>query len=425
MKKTLAIACIFLSLMAIPLFANGEKEKANTTKGETTLTYWANPNMPHPEMVELFEKAHPGVKINLVTVPAEKMRELITAAVSSGTGPDIFYFEVTLGQVEPLLDANLVIPLDAAAKKYGWNGRLTDFALAEATHRGTLWAVPNEIEYITTWYNKKIFKELGVTVPTTWQEQQDIAAKAEKAGYQAFSFGVSDKWSALHRICLGYQWNDNEKTEVAKALAGEKSFNDPKFVEGLSRLMELDGKYWPNAVQIPYAEAFSAFLENKVAMFSTGTWLIADIMKSNHPDDFGMFIPINPATSKSSTVAGAGGGWYINSSCKNQDLALEFLDLVITEEAQKYWLKGGLIPPINIDVNSVEGVPALTKEAAAVLVKYKENMGYYMHHFLSSEQVKWINDGYQELLMGTQTPKQFADKMQKLGEEAKDEGFKQ
>ena len=88
---------------------------------------------------------------------------MIRTALASGSGPDVFYFELGAGHVQSVIDAGLIVNLDEYAKEYGWFEKLQPFSLAEATHQGILWAIPNETEFIAMFYNKKIFKELGVT----------------------------------------------------------------------------------------------------------------------------------------------------------------------------------------------------------------------------------------------------------------------
>jgi hypothetical protein len=53
-----------------------------------------------------------------------------------------------------------------------------------------------------------------------------------------------------------------------------------------------------------------------------------------------------------------------------------------------------------------------------------DDMGYFIHHFVSPEQSSWTTDGYQGLLLGTISPKQFVDRFYELGVEAKAKGFR-
>lgn len=418
MKKLVVLLLVLTTLMLavnVGSLAEGGKK--------TELIYWANPGQPHQEMVDLFVQAHPDVDVKLVEVPSDDMRNLITAAVSSGTGPDIFYFETSMGQVEPLMDAEMILDLEAYADQYGWKERITPFALAEATHRGKLWAIPNETEFIGMYYNRTILEEIGCEEPQNWDEMIECAEKAEAAGYKPFIFGNLEKWTALHRIGTGYQWNPGGKEAVADAIFNYKPLDSEGFIEGLELLMELDKAYWPDAVQLSHNEAIAAFLENQALFFNMGTWLVSDILTSGHPEDFGLFVPFKPHTDERSTIAGAGAGWYVSSTCKTPDLAMAFLDTCISDAAQTYWVQYGFVPAVEFDVLAVEGVSEQTVQIVDTMNDSMEGMGYYIHHFLSSEQSAWIQNGYQSLLLGQITPAEYAAEFQRLWEQAIDEGF--
>ena len=85
-----------------------------------------------------------------------------------------------------------------------------------------------------------------------------IAEKAEAAGYIPISLGVVDKWPALHRISLGYQWGNGGREAVRKGLFEAGSFSGDDFAAGFERLMMLDGQFMQGALQMTSAEAASS-----------------------------------------------------------------------------------------------------------------------------------------------------------------------
>jgi len=390
----------------------GEKVKLN---------YWSQDQVSHEYMVAQFEAQHPNISITKSEYPADKLRTILRTALAAGTGPDIVYFELGLGHIEPIIKANLFIDLEEAAKKYGWKERITPFALDEATHQGKLWAVPNEAELIVMYYNKRIFKELGVEIPTSWNALIDICKKSEAAGYDPIALGVAEKWPALHRISLGYQWGGGREA-VKKALFEGAPWDTPQFIQGLKWVLKLDKNYMPNALGKTWAEGNAMFLGGKAVMHHTGTWFTEDIInQAPNPDDFDMFLPVPPGTKKPSSIAGCGSGWYVTSLCKNVDAALLFLDYATADEVTKIWIeRNGCIPVIPYRISSAKVSPLLAK-AIDFMSKYE--MGYFVHHFVSADQVQWIRDGYQEMLAGKITPAQFAQKFEELAREAKKEGF--
>jgi raffinose/stachyose/melibiose transport system substrate-binding protein len=419
MKKFVFVLVCLLLMGVLPVFAGGQKQD-----GTTTLEFWTIPELPNNQMVELFyQKKQSTTKINIVTIPGDDMMQLIQAAVSSGTSVDIFYTDLGMHRAEALLDADLIYFLDDAAKKYGWDKKLTPFSIAEATHRGKLCAVPNETEFIAMWYNKKIFNQLGVKIPKSWNELVAIVNKASAAGIKPFAFGDLEKTPAHHRIGLAYHWNPKGRLGLEPAVFGNVPLDSPDLIKGIETLMLLDGVYWPDAVQLARTEAIAAFLEGRAAMMHNGTWMVGDIKDIGNAEDFGVFIPPIPGTSTLSTIAGAGGGFYINTTCKDKAAALDFLDIAISEESQRYHVQYGFLPVIDLDVMSVPGASPLAKEILTVMNESLDNMGFYIHHFISTDMTKWLRDGYQALLMKQITAAEFAQRMQELKIQAKKDGF--
>ncbi|MGQ9631199.1 MAG: ABC transporter substrate-binding protein [bacterium] len=56
---------------------------------------------------------------------------------------------------------------------------------------GRMYVLPVNITGTAIFYNKDIFKKVGVSVPTTWKEFMDIQAKIKSAGYIPFAFPMA------------------------------------------------------------------------------------------------------------------------------------------------------------------------------------------------------------------------------------------
>lgn len=415
LKKVIyfVVTSLAIALFVLPVGAAGEKVK---------LTYWGQAGeVIHPKMVAGFETKYPNISIVETDYPGDKLRILLRTALAAGTGPDVVYFELGLGHVEPMIQANLITDLEEAAKKYGWKERIIPFALAEATHHGKLWAIPNEAECIVMYYHKDVFRKLGVTIPTSWDELIDICKKSEATGYEPIALSLAEDWTPLHRISLAYQWGGGIDT-VRNCLFKGDSWNKSQFVEGLRVILELDKNYMPNTLSETWEEGVFRFFAGEAAMQHTGTWFTGDIIaEASNPDDFDIFLPMPPGAKEPSSVAGCGSGWYISSQCKNIDAALLFLNYAITDEAVEMWVKGGYVPTVLYDVSGVE-VNRFVAKAVDFMSKYE--MGYFIHHSVSPEQTKWIVDGHQGMVAGAVTPEQFVQKFEELAQKAKKEGFK-
>ena len=158
-------------------------------------------------------------------------------------------------------------------------------------------------------------------------------------------------------------------------------------------------------------------------MYHMGTWHIPTLLaETENPEDFDLFIAPRPGTDIPDTVAGNGGGWYINSGTKHLEEAVTFLKYCISDEGMAIWVEKGYIPPYPFDPSDAGELPAMQKKAIDAL--NTAEMGYFIHHFVSPENVEWIRDGYQALLIGQVTPAEYAQKFDEIAKQAREDGFR-
>jgi raffinose/stachyose/melibiose transport system substrate-binding protein len=416
--RKLALVAVTLLAVSVLGYAAGSAEGAKAVK----LVYWTQAQDAHKPMVEAFVKANPQIQIEQVDMPAVEQRQVIIPALASGTGPDVFYFELGAGDVDPLIKAGLVVDLEEPNKKYGWKNKLTAFATAEATHYGKLWAIPNEAEFIATFYNRDIFAQYGLKEPATGDDFVAILEKIRKDGkLEPLAMGVADKWPALHRISLGFQWGPGGAEAVRKALFEGASFDTADFAKGMGLLQGLDKNYMPNVLDRKMDAALAQFWSGKAAMLQSGTWNINPALQSDIASKVDFFIPAIPGSNKPNTVAGCGGGWYAYTKSKFPAECLTFLDFTLSKAATDIWFARNYLPPIPVKAGATSA-PAMINKAIQSIEAVP--MGYFIHHFVSTPNREWIQDGYQLLVAGKVTPAQYVKEFERIAQKAKAEGFK-
>ncbi len=100
-------------------------------------------------------------------------------ATLAGTAPDIAINvargqPVNLASRGALMDLRRFTELDSVAERF------TDDALIPYSYNGGVYALPMTQTYQTMFYRTDIFKELGLKVPTTWNEFMDVAAVLQR-----------------------------------------------------------------------------------------------------------------------------------------------------------------------------------------------------------------------------------------------------
>ena len=156
-------------------------------------------------VVRAFEKRFPDTHIEILTVPGR--REYLVTQLSSGQAPDIInvnvedvWVDVQKGWYVPL-DRFLEAPNPFVAEKgdpsLPGTKQWWDMFKYQAISRGK--AAPDNKNYCLTFdmietgifYNKDIFREVGVEKPRDWEHFMDILQRIQDAGYTPLLMSIS------------------------------------------------------------------------------------------------------------------------------------------------------------------------------------------------------------------------------------------
>ncbi|HEU4667752.1 MAG TPA: extracellular solute-binding protein [Arthrobacter sp.] len=239
----------------------------------------------------------------------------------------------------------------------------------------------SQSSYVTgVFYNKDIFKKLGIEVPKNWDELTAAAAKIKAAGTAPFVFTAADAWTNQYfyhnAIAIHAKENPNFMADLATGKA--KWQDNAPFTKQVQRFEDLVKKdyFVPGANSLPGQEGQNLFASGKAAMYLMGTWTLSSLTPAGF--EMGMFaLPINDAGKPPAVASSLSDNLYtVTSWSKKKDAAKKFLDFLTQKEsAIKYseanknasTIKGatGNFSPYQADSD------ALTKNAAP----YPTNMG--------------------------------------------------
>lgn len=96
---------------------------------------------------------------------------------------------VSNGTLVPLLNGGTIRPLDALVAKYGQDLQPNQLIKVD----GKIMAVAMDVNDQHLMYRADILKDLGIAVPTTWDEVLDAAAKIKASGKVAYPLGGTVK----------------------------------------------------------------------------------------------------------------------------------------------------------------------------------------------------------------------------------------
>ena len=130
-----------------------------------------------------FEKANPGVKIDVQTVQNEDFDGKLQTAMNSGSAPDIF-LQRGGGKLQAMVDAgqvkDITSGITAATKKV-----IPAASLGAESIDGKVYAMPLSVLPSGIWYSKDLFKKAGIdSTPTTMDELNSDIQKLKDADVQ-------------------------------------------------------------------------------------------------------------------------------------------------------------------------------------------------------------------------------------------------
>jgi ABC-type glycerol-3-phosphate transport system substrate-binding protein len=358
MKRVL-ISLAAVLVMGSAVFAATAASKTTKTAADDpnnanlTYWYWAESDAPGAnnwlkKQVALYEKAHPKVKINVVTQSTDTLTSAFTTASQTKSGPDIATQWATLPTLTPAW-AGATVPISDYVPKSEWQNWIST---SENMWEGKLWAMPQYLIGIPFVWNKQLFKKAGLNpnvAPKTWADFLADAKKLKAAGITPFGMGNKDGYGGAWFFSLIGKQNLNSINELKDAMIGKQDFADPKFSGFYQALADLKKKGYLNSdvASITFGQGFELFGQKKVAM-SWGTdgnvaqWEgqvgaknmgVATIPKWGH----GKLATSYDVTQSSDA--------FITKWSKHPRAAAQFLTFLHTPQALRAWYKAtGVFP---------------------------------------------------------------------------------
>jgi len=357
--------------MAGFIFAGGKKE---SEEGPITITWWRYVEENSKEKdatikwANKYSEVNPNVKIEVVFVPWEQfMGEKVVAAIATGEGPDYFW----IGYQDLLKFVEVLYPLDDFISDDIRKDYLPG-ELEAGTVNGKLIALPNDGEHMAVFYDKKAFREAGITkTPETWEELIETAKKlttpsryglvveTKRDGYQVYTWWPFF-WQGGGRL-MNDDWTKSQ-------------FYSQASIDALQLWGDLINKYKVSPTTTKdITWMVDEFVSGMGAMWLNGTWAIASMW--DHPEfEYGVF-PY-PVKRGGKRVLTPHGGWWsgINKHSPHAREAAEFL----------IWLRANETPTYNFEwaynVNIKVPVRKTTLEMGKERAKEVPQLEYYLEN---------------------------------------------
>jgi multiple sugar transport system substrate-binding protein len=312
------------------------------------ITYWSW--TPSAEaQVAAFEEAYPNVTVNLVNAGTntEEYTKLQNAIKAGSGAPDVVQIEYYAFPQFALTDGLLDL------SSYGFGDLEGDYTAStwnSVDFDGKIYGLPQDSGPMAMFYNKSVFDQYGVTVPTTWDEyvaagkaltaadpSKHIAADTGDSG-----FATSMIWQA------GGQPFQVDGTNVTIDLSDEGS---QKWADTWNQLVDNDllaeTPSWTD-------EWFKGLGDGSIATLVTGAWM-PGVLESSVADGAGDWrvAPIPTYDGTPVTAENGGGGQAVTKQSKNPALAAAFLKWLNNDDASlQIFAESGGFPSTTAQLSS-------------------------------------------------------------------------
>lgn len=174
MKKFMALllAVVMVFALSTAAFADDDYtlDVIIAEYGPNTREWFLGKGMNGTSFVEKFEAENPGIKLNLEVVSWNDLKTIADTRIASNQAPDI----LNLDTFADYANEGLLMPV----AEYCPEDLFADFFpsfIDQSVIDGVCYAVPDLASARALFYNTKMFEEVGVEVPTTWAELEDVS----------------------------------------------------------------------------------------------------------------------------------------------------------------------------------------------------------------------------------------------------------
>lgn len=346
--------------------------------------------MVFQEVKRRFEAKHPGDHVTITYYELANIFPALRATLTAGSGfPDVFFFGP---EALEFLPAGWLADLSTGIR---WEN-MEPYAKAFWTVPGPggkmgTWALGVEAASDELYFNKKLFRQLGISVPAnnafTEDGFKEVVSKCARGGYAAFATGGADReWAALFAPTY-FLLSKLGIDDLQKLGRGELSWKDPRVLEVLRYYKELIdlGAYAKTLTSMTLADAHRYFhTEQKACMFPNPSWYVGRAFvppeKGGQPKDFELGLLNYPLMKNGKghheKFLGISASYAAAPKGEHLALAKELLNTFADPEIGNFWMaQAGTNTGIKANLAKLES----------------PNKPYFVEYNAINKSSKWVN----------------------------------
>lgn len=382
------------------------------------------------DMMEEFKKKNPNIKLEVTEISQDNYANKIQTMEAADDLPDVFFLKGSW--LKSFIANGSVASLTDALNESGIKDKYRTGIFDPATSDGEIYGMPTQYSVTCiVFYNSDMWKSIGYDkFPDKWNDILAAAKKFNEKGITPIALGNKDKWPYESTIlsCLGDRFTGRDWTKSIIARGGKAKFTDDNFVKALefSQMLAKSNLFNEDYNAITDEQASTLYCQGKAATIIDGFWDVSYINKNASKNiikatKLALLPAVDGGKGDANSTSG-GAGWFMsaNSNLKDEKLATakKFIMAMTGEKYSKNLAtKYGMIGPVNVGEVDASSFSNITQEYINLI-----NSGITLTPIydiqMDSTVIDVMNTGLQDLLHGSITPKELAEKIQKAQETA-------
>jgi raffinose/stachyose/melibiose transport system substrate-binding protein len=300
------------------------------------------------QAIKEFQASHPGVRVRFEAKGFEQIQKTAPMVLNSKDAPDVMEYNKGNATAGLLSRQGLLTDLTAEVTERGWDKLISPNVqtIAKYDARGTMggdkwYGVPNYAEYLQVYYNKELFEQNDVEVPTTFAEFTAALDVFAKKGITPLTNAGAEYMGQQFFYQLALSRADQNWVNAYERYTGKVNFHDAAWTYAANTLSDWVRKGYisKNSVSLKAEDAGVAFMRGRYPMMFSGSWWFGRVQKEAE-FEWDTF-----AWPGSNLTLGSGGNiWVVPEGSENKDLAYDFIDITMKKSIQNTLGNNGGVP---------------------------------------------------------------------------------
>ncbi|WP_033542487.1 ABC transporter substrate-binding protein [Planococcus sp. CAU13] len=416
-KKSSFTAALLLPFLALAGCAGespdsgSETESGSGDRTQISFIHWRGEDKAVlDDIIAQFEDEFPEISVEMNIYPSEQYQATGQRMLTDGSTGDVFT-SFPGAQFEAIANAGFFEDLSGEDFVENFDESL----ITVGEKDGQQLALPYQLVFNMPVYNKGMFDELGLEVPKSWTEFQEMADTLLENDIIPIAFPGAD--IGPNQFMNSMMMNNAPDEDIFEKLQnGEESLTNEWWVKTLEdfQLLEEKGYIQSDALGTSQDSAMAMVANEEAAMLATGSYHMAALLGLNPDLELDLMAPITVEESEAQ-YEGINTATFmlaVNSNSEKKEEAKEFIRFLSRPEiASQYANETGQ----HLTVNDVEYESEVLQNTAYWIDERKTR--FQPRFLITNAQIEAAVLGSIENVLGGADPMEAAEEAQQIVDE--------